>query len=329
MPREEIVFSETGAEFRARILQLREASRQGAVDVRLSIDPDPDLVDVGPEKIIEILVKREKEKVDSTRALMKAPAIHGGTGGARRRSRKKRLRPTWGETAQWCSNCQERKTSDLEVCQECGSLLKTEPKGPPRHARIPPEYKKFLENSRATGLQLCDIIEFVTHTHRWKNGDLREWGFSFDCGKQRERAEPGRRIDEESGESGDRGGRPKNYGRWRGEKVQGRLPLSLEAELERGGLSFEPGARLHFTALCLMAFEIYEELLGILKRPPGWGIDPATPIPEEGAIALLSSSPEECKVLSAIMDSPDFDAAIAAALQRKNEDRALRDKIGT
>jgi hypothetical protein len=301
-------FSESGAEFRARILQSREASKQDAVDGRLTIRPDPELVDKSPAEMAQIIAKLDEAKGGSAQALMQAPAIHGGAGGSRRKSKKKKLRTIYSATAQWCPNCQERKTSDLEVCQQCGSALKLEPKGPPRHARIPPEYKALLDNS--PDLYLRDVIEFLTHADRWKNGDLKEWVDSFDCGKKRDRAE-------------ELGGRPRDYGRWRGEKVQGRLPLSLEDELARMGASFERGAALHFTAVCLMAFEIYTEALTILKGPPGWGIDPDTPIPEEGAVALLQSSPEECKELCALMDRPDFDAVIAADLQRKSGSMVL------
>lgn len=284
------------------------------INVVLSVESDtgydPPLVDKGPTELAKELARRQAERQEaqghSASALMQAPSVKGGTGGDRRRNRERRLRTTLCETAQWCANCQERKTADLEVCQECGTALKAEPKGPPRFARVPPEYALFLANSRNNGLRLRHVIEFATHTDRWRSGDLIEWVSAFASGKQ-QRDERG---------PGDRGGRPRGFGQWTGAKVQDRLPLSLEAELRSKGVGFERGAQLNFSAVCLMAFDCYIEAVRVVLQKPVAGSHAL------GPVASLSSSPDECRELTELFRRSNNTAIVLAAMQRNTE--ALR-----
>lgn len=131
-----------------------------------------------------------------------------------------------------------------------------------RFALVPPEHAALLKNS--PDLRLPDILRLMVGTQRWKNGDLREWIDAFDAGRQRASE---RRN----------GGRPRDFGNQRGVKVQGRLPLTLERELEvYDGLK-------HFSATCLMAFDLYEEVVTYLSREPGY----ASPILSSGKSEII------------------------------------------
>ena len=159
--------------------------------------------------------------------LMQAPSVRLGRGGHSNRGSVRELRKKL--LNKWCWGCGSRRASDETVCQRCGTIIGEVKYGPPRFARIPPEYAALLHDS--PGLRLRDIINFVTKTARWRNGDLDEWVQAFAEGKQCR----------EQRRSGDRGGRPRGFGTAPGVKVQDRLPMWLDVKFKTGRCDLHTG----------------------------------------------------------------------------------------
>jgi hypothetical protein len=271
---------ETGEAHRRRA---HDDTAQTTVDVTFEVVPDPYVAEL----------------------MESATPKHIGGGTRSVRTPKRPLRPL----VRYCAGCRRFHTGDISVCPTTGAVLVGEPQrdilGPPRDAIIAPEYAAFLENSKPSALRLRDIINFLTYEPRFRAGHLSEWADSIRAGKSLDRD---RDVNER--------GAPRLFGRVAGVEVTEKLPLSLEATLKAHGVGFHRGSPLTLTHVADMALTQYAEYLTLLMRPAGWGIPEEAMIPDCGAIALLDSSQEECERLTAIVQRPDLDAIILAALQR-------------
>lgn len=209
----------------------------------------------------------------STPELMSRRTGISGAGARGKNRRKAQKRLSWA-----CGACRVMQTEDVQVCTRCGTIR--EKPGDPHDVILHPAFKSFIENSKASGLNLRHVIMFLTCTPELTRSNLEDVASQLVCFKE-----------EGTREAHERGGK-RLFGQWPGCADKVRLLPSTEAVFTAAGVESRRGAGLTWTHAANLACGIYIAHLELL-RGSDFGIGDGIPIPEIGIEALVRSTPDE------------------------------------